>query len=912
MSHLDLWGKADPARATLGPSWHPLIAHMLDVAACAQSLLTEARPGSLGRMASFLGVSERAALPWVLLFVVLHDLGKATPAFQAKVAEAKARLLLAGFDFPESDEPHGEMSALLVPDMLTQLGVPEVLARTVGRSVGAHHGEFAGNEHLAGIEEVPRHVGKRLLWSDARKTLVDDLVALIGPLEPLAPGEEMGSRHAFCVDLAGLTTAADWLGSNADVFVYVTPDINLTDYFTSCRRMAQVAVAEAGFRSPPKPPRRSFRQLFEKEPWPLHDAVTNLLESLEPGALIIVEAAMGEGKTEAALLVYDALASHGGEGLFFALPTQATANQILGRVERYMAGSLPGQHGLHLVHGGAGLSEKYDALKARALRTRSVGGVSGADDAPLADAWFCRAKRALLAPFGVGTVDQALLGVLRTKHHFLRLHGLAGKVVVVDEVHAYDAFTSSILARLCEWLEALGTTVVLLSATLSSPQRTKLLAAYGATKDTEGVAYPRLTVARRGEAPRSLSFPARRKPVAVALEWHETEALPALVADRLRIGGCLVWIVNTVARAQSLYVAMKQLVVDTSIDVQLLHARFPMADRLAREARAEAAFGPPGPQVRRPRAALLIGTQVLEQSLDFDFDLMITEIAPVDLVLQRAGRLHRHERDRRPPGLESRTLWLEEPMQDSQGPDFGPTSFVYDEAVMLASYLALKSRSSVEVPTDIEPLVEAVYVERQDQVGDLPVPATLVDRLRNARAERERAAAGEAYQAELKQLPSPEHDSPFGDFSCSYDEEDPAVHEALKAITRLGDPSVTVLPVRRKGSLYALFEREDVTFDPEDADLPFSVARTLARGAIGVSQRALFHGLVHDPALLPRAFRRSGMLGHHRLLVLDDRGCAVVGSTNVSLDSELGLLIGALAADRCDSSPARQPKEEDT
>jgi CRISPR-associated endonuclease/helicase Cas3 len=717
-------------------------------------------------------------------------------------------------------------------------------------------------------------------------------------------------RNAFCVDLAGLTTTADWLGSNADVFRYVESDIDLVDYFADSKRRANLSIGQAGFRRPPRPRRRAFRELFGKEPWPLHDAVTTVLASLEPGSLVVVEAAMGEGKTEAALLIYDALASSGNVGLFFALPTQATANQILGRVERYIATSFAGLHGLHLVHGGAGLSEKYEALKSRA-RLASVDGVSGADDAPVADAWFCRAKRALLAPFGVGTVDQALFGVLRTRHHFLRLHGLAGKIFVVDEVHAYDTFTSSILARLCEWLEALGTTVVLLSATLSSPQRANLLAAYGATQGAPLAPYPRVTVARKGEALQIVPFPSRRKPVTVTLEWHDGASLPALVAKKLRSGGCIVWIVNTVAKAQSLYISMKELLAEASVELELLHARFPMADRLTREARAEAAFGPPGPGVERPHAALLIGTQVLEQSLDFDFDLMVTEVAPIDLIFQRAGRLHRHERGTRPPGLEARTLWLELPSDGPLGPEFGPTTFVYDEAVVLASYLVLKSRSSLEIPNDIEPLVEAVYVERPDHVGELPVHGAIVGRLHEARAQREHEAAGESYKAELKILPAPAHDSPFGAFSCSYDEEDPAVHESLKAVTRLGDPSVTVVPVQRRGEKYVLVGNRDVAFDPDAADLPFGVARKLARGAIALSQRSLVSRLLHDAALYPRVFRRSGMLGHHRLLVLDERRHAVVGSTHITLDSELGLLIGELAADRAESSPAHGPEEEE-
>ena len=592
----------------------------------------------------------------------------------------------------------------------------------------------------------------------------------------------------------GVRPSADWLGSNADVFRYVEPSIDIAEYFERARGMTAIGVTEVGFRPAPRAPSRSFDALFQKEPWPLHDAMAAVLPELAPGALVIVEAPMGEGKTEAALLAYDALSSQGCDGLFFALPTQATANQILGRVERYLTTSFAGVHGLHLVHGGAALSDQYQELKerGRAFRLASVDGATGADDqAPVADAWFTRSKRALLAPLGVGTIDQALLGVLRSKHHFLRLHGLAGKVVVVDEVHAYDTFTSSILARMCEWLEALGATVILLSATLSSPQRANLLRAYGAEPPAELPEYPRITIAEKGMT-QTISFASRRKPVDVALEWKTAAAIPGELAALLRDGGCVAWIVNTVARAQAVYTAMQQLrasgELPADVDLRLLHAHMPYGDRLARERSAERAFGPAGPSTVRPRAALMIGTQVLEQSLDFDFDLMVTEVAPVDLVLQRSGRLHRHDRDR-PAHLALRTLWIELPegADRDQGPEFGSSRYVYDESVLLASYLVLRSRALVTLPTDIEPMVEAVYVEGPKGVGEVPLSPGLLSRLREAREARRSEASGDRNNADLRELPAPSNDAPFAAFSCFFDEENPEIHQTLRALTRLGE-----------------------------------------------------------------------------------------------------------------------------
>jgi CRISPR-associated endonuclease/helicase Cas3 len=611
----------------------------------------------------------------------------------------------------------------------------------------------------------------------------------------------------------------------------------------------------------------------------------------------VVEAPMGEGKTEAALLLFDALAARGAEGLYFALPTQATANQILGRVEAYLARSFPGEvHGLHLVHGGAGISGRYETLKDRAFSVRSVGDAArtAGDEGPIADAWFARSKRALLAPIAVGTVDQALLGVLRSKHHFLRLHGLARKVFVVDEVHAYDTFTAEILARLCVWLRSLGATVVLLSATLSSPQRNRLLEAYGVEQAPERPSYPRVTVAADGRV-RSETFAARRPSVDVAIEWRSEAELPRAVVEAVREGGCVAWIVNTVARAQATYVALVELrrhgVLPPDVELSLLHARLPFATRLERERLAEEAFGPPAPKVKRPRAAILVGTQVLEQSLDLDFDLVVTDLAPVDLVFQRAGRLQRHDRAPRPALFEGRRcLWIARPERADapDGPSFGTSARVYDEAVLLRSWLELSSRDRVTLPGDIEPLVEAVYAP----LSDTAMIEAMASRLRTLDDARDNEARSDAANAARRELPAPDETNPFADFACRYDDEDPRVHGELRALTRLGEPAVTVVPVIEVAGRLVLASDPAQPVEVDAEELPFPAVRAIALQTLSISRRGVVAALLRDES--PRCFQRCGHLRHHRLLRLDEAGEAAVGGARLRLDRELGLVIGDL------------------
>jgi CRISPR-associated endonuclease/helicase Cas3 len=895
-----LWGKADPKRKDLGPPWHPALCHLLDVVACAELLLTELHPGRLADLAAALGLQEQDALAWVLFAVALHDLGKLTPPFQAKVRERADALRALGLDVPEAGEPHGALSAVLVSSELERYGCPRRLARSVGAAVGAHHGDFARTEHLLDLEEDPgRNGGRSPLWAALRGEVVAGLAEHTGVVRAAAPTSPTPTarRHALAADLAGLTTVADWIGSNAEVFGYVDPPTSIRAYAPIAAERARLALDAAGFRRPPRPAARSFEALFGRTPWPLHDAVARVIDEARPGSLVIVEAPMGEGKTEAALLLYDALAGRGAEGLYFALPTQATANQILGRIERYLARSFPGErHGLHLVHGGAGLSDRYEALKERAFAARAIDGVARTegDQSPVADAWFARSKRALLAPLAVGTVDQALLAVLRSKHHFLRLHGLARKVFVVDEVHAYDTFTSEILARLCAWLRSLGATVVLLSATLASPQRARLLEAFGVESAPAAAPYPRITLAADGTA-RVEPFAARRPPFDVLLEWKDEAELPRAVAEAVRDGGCVAWIVNTVARAQAIHLALVELrrtgVLSGDVELSLLHARFPFAARQQRERAAEDAFGPPERGTRRPRAAILVGTQVLEQSLDLDFDLMVTDLAPVDLVLQRAGRLHRHARAERPRGLDARRLWIARPAEVDApaGPSFGPSVRVYDESVLLRSWLELSRRPSVTLPTDIESLVEAVYAPR----GDAALPAAIGRRLADLDAVRENEARGDAQNAGRRELPPPDEANPFGDFACRFDEEDPRIHAELRAITRLGDETVTVVPVIEAGGRLVLASDPSHAVDVDADELPHADVLAIARQTLSIGSRAVVRALVREDP--PRCFQRAGHLRHHRLLRLDDRHVAAVGGTTLRLDPELGLVIGDLA-----------------
>lgn len=349
---------------------------------------------------------------------------------------------------------------------------------------------------------------------------------------------------------------------------------------------------------------------------------------------------MGEGKTEAAFYAHLRLQSASGHrGMYIALPTQATGNLMFERAKAFL-----NRYGksrrldLQLLHGANELVEAYQKIRVRP--NTPEGGEEGVE----AQVWFSHRKRGLLSEYAVGTVDQALLGILPTKHQFVRLWGLGNRVVVLDEVHAYDTYTSGLIESLVRWLWALDSSVVLMSATLPKAKREALLKAFGAGEipKVEDKPYPRITRVVKGDLkPIVETFEVRKQPtLALGALPLDLEALAGKALEQARSGGCVACIVNTVQRAQDLYQALVGKA--DGVEVHLFHARYPLEERLERERTVLAKFGKQG---QRPQKAVLVATQVVEQSLDLDFDVMFTDLAPVDLVLQRAGRLHRHERD---------------------------------------------------------------------------------------------------------------------------------------------------------------------------------------------------------------------------------------------------------------------------
>ena len=885
---LHLWAKkrTDPPSEVR----YPLLFHMVDVAMVTQALWKNSlHSGTRSFIARQLGLPEAAASVWISFLTGLHDIGKASPVFQSKSEEARSVLADAGFVFERHvvDYPHGEITAWVLPELiegyLPEASSHEQLSRVISIAIGGHHGTFCRSLSGPG----PRQKGGDK-WNRIRFNLVVELARLFNIASLPTPSCE--KDNSFLVVLSGLTSVADWIGSNEDYFPYDNGFRSPDDHLEVSRCRAEKAMAHLGWTGWHPPAVISdFEQLFPfiAHPRPLQKKIAELAESLgNSPSLIIIEAPMGEGKTEAAMYLADRwMVALGQKGCYFALPTQATSNQMFRRISEFLETRYPDLvTNLQLVHAGAILSTDFYDMRMRVSQDDDSIGPSS-DVSALDIAWFLPKKRALLAPFGVGTVDQSLLSVLQTRHYFVRLFGLAQKTVIVDEIHAYDTYMSTLLERLISWLRGLGSPIILLSATLPEKKREDLVIAYGGdTKALMKGTYPRVTCVS-GQVTQVHKFNATRHvELQVRQISDDLDTLVAQLGKTIEKGGCIAVVCNTVKRAQQTYSTIKQAGFLPPNELMLLHSRYTFDERETRERNVLDAFGKEG---NRPKRAILVATQIIEQSLDVDFDLMVTDLAPADLVIQRAGRVHRHD-NLRPPSFTEPALWIRMPDADDNGiPEFGASASVYESYFLLLSYLELRSCSTISLPDEIQTIVENVYGEPECA---WPSPA-FQKAVEEAKANMDRGMQEDREQALVNVVAKHDAKDPI-DFFCyqfnrELEEDNPTVHRSLQALTRLVEPSVQVVCLHESPDGTFLHDCNHAKLDMNEVPCGNEVHDLLRRSMTITDRRVVFMLIDQEP---PAAWKKCPALRHHRLLEFED-GVAMVGKYTLRLDEELGLCI---------------------
>ena len=323
------------------------------------------------------------------------------------------------------------------------------------------------------------------------------------------------------------------------------------------------------------------------------------------------------------------------------------------------------------------------------------------EDKAYAARWLLPVRRGLLAPYAVGTVDQAMMAVLMVKYGVLRLLGLAQKTLVIDELHSYDVYMSELIERLLEWCKALEIPVVMLSATLPPEKKAQMLSPYMTEELPQD--YPAITaITEDGRAVvRKIGRTEKHSVVSVSLcpILQDPEQIARKAAELVQDGGCLCVLLNVVDQAQTVYQALKQMGFDG--ETLLFHARFPAERRQEIETQCIRWFGKD--KSHRPKKAILVATQVVEQSLDVDFDVMMTAVAPIDLLLQRVGRVFRHEDTPRPPQFQAPTLCVLTPQDPENYHD------VYPPCLRNQSIHLLQDRTAIRIPDDMPQLVADGY-----------------------------------------------------------------------------------------------------------------------------------------------------------------------------------------------------------
>lgn len=720
------WGKARGG-AGEGASHHALAFHALDVAAVAEVLL-DLFPAVVTRFAAVSGADAAEVRRLLVRLAALHDLGKYAAGFQAKVP-ALYPAVLGALPDPVPLGDHPAIGLRLMTDEL-RAAMEKLIAdfspfewKPLLMAVAAHHGRPVLDEEPS--RRLPaRAIG---LPSIAAARSWIDLVIEIVPGPPFSGTMDETRAGSLSMMLAGFVNLADWIGSNQEVFTYCAEGDPFAYWREAARPRAREAVARAGLTTCAISPDEGLRALTGREsPSPLQRWAETVALPASGPTLVLIEDMTGAGKTEAAVILAHRLMRAGrGDGIFVALPTQATANAMYRRLRgihrRLFAGGA--RPSLALAHGAARLDDQFTSSIVAVGRDEPAYGDERGDGEETASAacaaWIADDRRkAFFADVGAGTIDQAFLAVLPAKFAALRLLGLSRRVLVVDEAHGYAAYEGEELARLIGFHAQQGGATIVLSATLPEVVKVRLVGAFRhgagiarAPRVAWSPAYPAATIVDGGGAVamQALATRSDRAACVEVARLCDAEAAMAEIVAAARAGAAVAWIRNSVDDCLEAHAALRA----AGLAPVLFHARFAMVDRQAIEARVMDLFGPHStPDGRRGR--VIVASQVIEQSLDLDFDLLVSDLAPIDLLLQRAGRLWRHAGRERPVATARLLVVSPDPAvaadRDWVQRAFPRGAFVYrNHALLWRTAEVLFAATRVNAPGDIRPLVEAVY-----------------------------------------------------------------------------------------------------------------------------------------------------------------------------------------------------------
>jgi len=750
-SYYRYWGKADKQEDGTYSS-HLLLYHALDVASVA-SVLLQKDGRVLKKLSVITGVEENLLLQFLLFLIAIHDLGKFSITFQNIVPELlkilqdrssskqyqydKARHDQLGMYFFDAElsrklTEYFEKAGLSRPNHQKVTNIVRILANT---SLG-HHGippRNNGDVYVGDYFEPDDQNAVKEFFND----MVDFFLpgdGLITIFSALGNNREALKRIAkelkpVTWNLAGIITQSDWIASGSD-FSFQNAYETIEEYWNKIKPTAEAAVVRTGIL--PTPPNKSagFSYLFPE----YTDSATDLQKKCDDveltvgPQLFILEDLTGSGKTEAAMtLVSRMMASGKAEGCFIGLPTMATANAMYSRMKScyrklFDKNRMPS---IVLSHGARHLSEDFRSSIFTNVADETIVTPEVSNEEVNSGKFHCTnwladsTKKSLFSDIGVGTVDQLLLSILPVRYQNLRYHGMTNKVLVVDEVHAYDPYMNRLLRAVLRAHSSAGGSAILLSATIPHELKKQLIESFYLGIGIEESEFsptddfPLISrVSNSGTNEIPVNHDQKHRQVDVELLYDEEDTC-ARIRHELNKGMCVSWIRNTVSDVSDAY---EKLTSDYGIpekNIIVFHSRFAYADRMRIEEQVLGLFGKESS--RHARAGkLVLATQVIEQSLDLDFDVMVSDLAPIELLIQRAGRLHRHKRGSRgapkmyvlcPPETDS-------PEADWYKSVFPKAAYVYKNTTILwRTKEVLKKEKAIILPCRARVLVESVYGE---------------------------------------------------------------------------------------------------------------------------------------------------------------------------------------------------------
>lgn len=919
---LNLWGKLK------GDLTHAAICHCLDVGAVAWTIWPLLSKNFRKILCKCLRVDDSEMRKLFAFLASIHDLGKLSPAFQKKVEQISEEIwtyLKNNYDFTNAkDSRHNLITQFLLPKLAEEIFNDPELLFCFSIILGGHHGRFS--EQPRGVEfKIDSGMcentkdGKKS-WKEQQKLCFDFLVDFWG----IKNVKKITHPERWCqgglLVLSGLVVLCDWIGSSSIpqsgvpqnewelCFPMSGNNVDVYEYAKKTKDRAKYVIEKLGISSFEFNQAKTFRELYDFTPNDLQckcDEAFEIIKKNNEPCLIFVESNTGSGKTEAAGYLGQLCGNHfKHNGMTVLLPTCATADQGYKRYVKLFEKLLgPEKHiGVQLMHAMSRLS------------LDNMGKDEDLRNSIFFNEWLGQSNRTkLFDALGVGTIDQAAMAVIQTKFFPLRLIGLVNKVIILDEVHCYDIFTSQIVRQLIQWLGFLGSTVIVLSATLSKDARESLAGAWRGRKKLDivsNVKYPRITVVQRwGEikdACQSVPVCCNDNSFVVSRIDSGNEAMVKSLKKKLKNGGNIVVFKTLVAEVQEAYEYAKLHFKED--EIYILHARTCPAWRQIDEDKIVKMFGKNG---QRPHRAIVFATGLLEQSLDLDFDCVYSDLVPIDILMQRMGRCHRHDNIREKSFEKSILVLMCDKVDRDNVSEHGKHNLIYNKSILQRTYETLirKNVRKANIPGDVEYLIEKVY-------GNLDVKRLSKERQKHLKEAHEKRKDSESRlikKAIWNMIPNPTCKrglfEPLFEGNLSNDNEDllqsttvPLEDKPLHIGYRAGasvrniPPSVRVVFVKKTDDGKWMLPVKNVgetpvIFDPNEKCNVF--IKQIADSAITIINDKVVEYCKNME--IPEGWDNTPIVRYLKPIVMDNDGSVIVNGIYFKLSRILGLEINTHA-----------------